>query len=109
MMNKRMENWDAADFGRHFRGRAETSPDAAFKEKFGALAAALEPMGREFCRETAACGKNLTSVMEELQAIAGREGYCERPRGFESECDTLYQEVDRAISHVGSLRDVCFL
>lgn len=109
MKNKRTENWDAGDFGRHFRGRAAASSDGAFREEFARLAETLEPMDREFCRETAKCGRDLSSVIEELEEIAGREGYCERPRGFEAECGGLYQDVDRAIAHIAHVREECFL
>jgi hypothetical protein len=104
-----MDSWDAADFGRHFRNVASSSPDETFRQKFGALGAQVEAMDAEFCRETANCGRNLASVMGELESIAGREGYCTYPRGYERDCDALYQDVDRAISHVGSLRETCFI
>ncbi len=109
MATKRMENWDAGDFSRSFRSAASDSLDSLFKEKFAALANALEPMGREFCKETVSCGRSLASTMEDVQSIAARGGYCSSPRGFEKDCESLYHDVDQTISKIESLRDKCFL
>jgi hypothetical protein len=47
--------------------------------------------------------------MGELQTLAGRAGYCRRPRGFERECDDLFHEVDEVIGRIASLRETCFV
>ena len=106
--SSRFANWDAADYQHEFRRLAAEATDPLFREKFNALADQLEPLGREFIRETAYCGHDLSAVMEELQAIAARDRYCHRPRGFERECDTLYRDVDRAIERVREVRGCCF-
>jgi hypothetical protein len=109
MAVKRTQNWEASDFCREFKKIAVTSPDEMFREKFGALAAELEPLEREFIREKFGCGGNMDAVLEEMQHIAARSGYCSKPRGFERDCQTLYQEVDQAIAHLRSLREGCFV
>jgi len=109
MATNRFANWEAADYQREFRRLAGEAGDDRFREKFHALADQLEPLGREFIRETATCGHDLSAVMAELQGIAARERYCNRPRGFERECDTLYGDVDRAIEHVREVRSCCFV
>jgi len=105
----RFANWEASDYQREFRRLATQSSDSMFQEKFHALADQLEPLDREFIRETASCGHDLSAVMEELQGIAGRDRYCDRDRGFEHECETLYADVDRAIDHVREVRSCCFV
>ena len=52
---------------------------------------------------------DLSAVMEELQGIAARDRYCNRPRGFEQDCETLYRDVDLAIDHVREVRSCCFV
>ena len=108
MATKRMEEWDAGDFGRSFREAANHSEDPVFSEKFHALADALEPMDREFIHETATCGIDLGEVLTEVNDIASRMGYCSHERGFEQTCEEIYQDVDRVVNHVVSLREVCF-
>ncbi|MBI5015530.1 MAG: hypothetical protein HZB55_08555 [Deltaproteobacteria bacterium] len=109
MTNRRMQDWEAGDFSQHFRKLAAASKEKQFQERFAALAGALEPLDREFFRETARCGRDLTAVVENLQRIAGREGYCDRPRGFDTDCEVLYRDVDHVIARVGSLREGCFV
>jgi len=109
MATNRFAKWDASDYQQEFRRLASTSTDSLFREKFNALADQLEPLGREFIRETADCGHDLSAVMEELQGIAARDRYCNRPRGFEHDCETLYRDVDRAIDHVRDVRSCCFV
>jgi hypothetical protein len=109
MVAKRTENWDAGDFYREFRKVASQASDEVFREKFNALAVELEPLGREFIIGKVGCGRNLDSVMEEVQAIGARSGYCEKPRGFERECQSLYHEVDKTITDLRALREACFL
>lgn len=109
MTTKRMENWDAGDFARDFLRAAESSPDRAFKAEFTELGRTLSELDSEFCRETVGCGKRLSSAMEELQSIAGRMGYCSRPRGFETDCSALYGQVRETVGHLEALRERCFL
>jgi hypothetical protein len=109
MVPKRTANWDAGDFYQEFRKLARNSTNEVFREKFNALAVELEPLGREFIREQVGCGRNLDSVLEEVQLIAARSGYCDEPRGFDQECEALYRDVDRAISDLRSLREGCFV
>jgi hypothetical protein len=109
MATNRFANWEASDYQSEFRRLAGASSDAAFREKFNALADQLEPLGREFIRESASCGHDLSAVMDELQGIAARERYCDRPRGFERECEILYGDVERAIQHVQEVRTCCFV
>jgi hypothetical protein len=108
MASKRMENWDAGDFSKSFRIAAQKSENEMFREKFHALADALEPMDREFIHETVSCGIDLGDVMKEVQDIASRMGYCNHERGFEHTCEEIYQSVDRVVDHVVSLRGECF-
>ncbi|MEW6488254.1 MAG: hypothetical protein AB1578_10130 [Thermodesulfobacteriota bacterium] len=108
-MAKRMEDWDAGQFYAAFHGAAEKAADAKFREKFEALAKAIEPLQREFARQTAKCGPEIGSLMEDLQWIAAKMGYCEKPRGFERECEDLYRRLCQAIAKVNSLRDTCFV
>ena len=100
-MSKRMENWGVGDFPDEFRRRAEESEEEAFRAKLGALAEALEPMHREFVRETAGCGNHLGRFLEELSAIAARNRHCDRTRGFEETCGSPYGDVDGAIRKAG--------
>ena len=109
MATKRMENWDAGDFCKNFRHEAQSSSDDLFREKLNALADAIEPMNREFCEETVRCGRDLSSVMEELQSIAARMGYCSKPRGFGRDCASLYDDMKETIRHVETLRSACFV
>jgi len=76
-----MENWGVGDLHHEFRRREEEWEEEAFRAKLGALADALEPMPREFVRETAGCGYDLGRFLEELSAIAARNRYCDRTRG----------------------------
>ena len=108
MATTRMESWDVGDFHNEFRSLARKSSDEVFCEKFNALADELEPLGREFMRETAGCGRDLSAVVEELHGIAAKDRYCDRDRGFGQECESLYRDVDRAIEHVREVRGACF-
>ncbi len=54
-------------------------------------------MPRVFVRETAACGHDLGRFLEELSAIAARDRYSDRTRGFEETCGSPYGDVDGAI------------
>ncbi|MDF1554838.1 MAG: hypothetical protein P1P84_17340 [Deferrisomatales bacterium] len=108
MASRRMENWDAGEFSRSFRDAAEHSEDPRFREKFYALAAALEPMDREFIHETVSCAVDLGEVMTEVRDIASRMGYCSHQRGFEHTCEEIYRDVDRVVDYVVALREVCF-
>jgi hypothetical protein len=108
MTSERMQNWDLGDYHEEFRRLAEGSRDAAFRERFGALADAIEPLTREFVRETAGCGHDLGGFLQELAGIAARDRYCDRPRGFEETCDALYGDVDAAIRKAEELRGCCF-
>ncbi len=109
MVTKKMENWEVSDFHHEFRSLAQKSTDEAFRTKFNALADELEPFGREFIHETAGCSHDLGAVVEELHGIAARDRYCDRDRGFEQECESLYRDVDRAIEHVREVRGACFV
>ncbi len=109
MATKRMEQWEVGDFQHEFRNLARSSSDEAFCGKFHALADELEPFGREFIRETAGCGRDLGALVEELHGIAARDRYCDRDRGFDQECESLYRDVDRTIEHVRQVRGACFM
>jgi len=108
MTSERMRNWDVGDFHQEFRRLADGSRDEVFRARFGALATALEPLTREFVRETAACGHDLGGFLEELASIAARDRYCDRPRGFDGTCATLYNDVDGAIRKAEELQGCCF-
>ncbi len=108
MTSKRTEQWDLGDFQGEFRHLAERSKDGTFREKFGALADALEPMTREFVRETWGCGHDLGALLGDLSEIAARDRYCDRPRGFEETCGSLYGDVDAAIRKAEEFRNCCF-
>lgn len=107
-MAVRTEDWDASDFYVAFRDAAKTAKDDRFREKFNALADAIEPLQREFEKETVRCGKGTASLLEDLQWIAAKMGYCSAPRGFEKECEELYDRLGQAIGKVESLRGSCF-
>jgi hypothetical protein len=109
MVPKRTENWDTGDFYREFRKLASEAKEGVFSDKFNALAKELEPLGREFIIEKVGCGRKLDSVMEQIQLIRARSGYCRKPRGFEAECGSLYSDVDKAIMDLRALREVCFV
>ena len=108
-MAVRMEDWDPSDFYVAFQDAAKKAREEKFRKKFEALAAAIEPLQREFERETVKCGAGTVSLMEDLQWIAAKMGYCEAPRGFEKECEQLYERVGQAIDKVTRLRESCFL
>lgn len=108
-MAKRMEDWDAGQFYVAFREAADMAVDEKFQKKFSTLAQAIEPLQREFARETAACGTEMASLMEDLQWIAAKMGYCAKPRGFEKECAALYQKLEEAVAKVNGLRGTCFV
>jgi hypothetical protein len=103
-----MDDWDAGDFSKSFREAADHSENQQFREKFHALADALEPMDREFIHETVSCGADLGSVLTEVRDIASRMGYCNHERGFEHTCEEIYRDVDRVVDHVVNMREVCF-
>lgn len=109
MVTKRMESWEVSDFQHEFRSLAEKSSDETFRTKFSALADELEPFGREFIHESAGCGHDLSAMVEELHGIAARDRYCDRDRGFQKECESLYHDVDRAVGHAQQLRSTCFV
>jgi hypothetical protein len=109
MVGTRMENWEASDFALSFRRAAQSSSDPSFKREFGALADSLGALETEFFRETSGCGNQLSSVLDEMRSISGRMGYCQRDRGFESDCNALYGEVRQAVGSVDALENACFL
>lgn len=109
MVGTRMENWDARDFAQNFRKAAQSSTDDSFRREFGALADSLSSLDTEFFRETSGCGSQLSGVLDEMRAISGRMGYCERDRGFQNDCQELYGQVRRAIGSVEALENACFL
>lgn len=109
MVSKRFTEWEAGDFARHFREAARGTDVEDFRERFGGLAEELEPLDREFLRETAACAVGLGRMMAQMQEIAAREGYCERERGFQGECSDLYGRVEEAAASVKELRERCFV
>ena len=109
MVGKRMENWDAGDFAENFRKAASTSTDETFKREFGALAYELGSLDTEFFHGTTGCGNQLSSTLEDLRSISGRMGYCQRDRGFESDCRELYGQVQRAVGSVQALENACYL
>ncbi|NTU60679.1 MAG: hypothetical protein HGA98_06435 [Deltaproteobacteria bacterium] len=109
MVGKRMENWEAGDFAQSFRKASAASSDPTFKRELGALADALGSLDTEFFRETSGCGNQLSAVLDEMGSIGGRMGYCQRDRGFESDCRELYGDVRRAVESVESLESACFL
>ena len=108
-MATKTEMWDVGDYCSHFLHEAEKSSDETFKSKFKSLAHELESMDAEFMRETAGCGRELGTLIEECHSLAGRLGYCESPRGFEGTCDELYRDVDSTIEHARSMNERCFL
>lgn len=108
MTTYRMQDWDAGEFSRSFRTAAQHSDVPEFRDKFSALAAALEPLDHEFLHETAGCGANLGEVLGEVRSIAARMNYCDRDRGLAHTCEEIYGDVDRAVDHVEALRQVCF-
>lgn len=108
MATNRMQNWDAGDFSRNFRTAATHSDVEQFREKFSALAGALEPLDHEFLHETASCGVELGGVLDEVRDIASRMNYCDRDRGMQHTCEDIYGDVDRAVGHIENLRQVCF-
>lgn len=107
-MAKRMEEWDAGDFYVALREAADKATDETFRRELGALAEAIEPFQREFPRETAGCGKDLAGVMEDLQWIGAKMGYCTKPRGFEAECEELHRKLCQTIAKVNDVRETCF-
>jgi hypothetical protein len=106
-MASRTENWSIGDFLSHFEKAIDRAVDQRFKDKFHALAGELELLDTEFLKEQKGCGTPLDALIDKLQSLTGRLGYCEHPRGFEAECDTLYRDVDAAVKSVSEFRLSC--
>lgn len=108
-MAARMNEREAGDFYREFHEGSRTSPDRRLSAKLEALAKEIEPMDREFCRQTSRCGHEMGSVLEELDTVAERASRCGHLRLAGGECERLFQEVDAAIAHITSLRETCYI
>jgi hypothetical protein len=104
-MARRTEHWEAGDYYQEFQRASQSAADEGLRAKMRALAQEVEPLDREFCRETASCGRDMGSALEELQAIAERLDSC----GTEDGCRALHPDVDRAIAHLQALRENCFV
>ena len=101
------ENWSVGDYLSHFEKEITRAVEPRFKEQFKELAGELEHLDSEFLLESAGCGAGLDPILEQLHSLAGRLGYCERPRGFEKECDLLFGDVQKAIGTVKKFRSTC--
>lgn len=101
------ENWKAEDYLVQFEKAIERASDEKFKEVFRELAGELSLLDAEFLAEGVGCNKNLDDLLEIFHSIYGRIGYCERPRGFERECETLYKDVALAVELVQRFRTSC--
>jgi len=108
-MASRYEKWEIGDYARHFLTEAQRSSDETFRDKFHALGSALEGIDAEFLRQNADCGGRIGGLLHDLHSLAGRLGYCETDRGFESDCSRLYADVDAAIAKSESLEEGCFI
>ncbi len=106
-MTKKVDEWSIGDYLEHFVKEAEKSDDKRFLLAFEGLAEQLELLDSEFIKETRGCSAGLAPLFDRLHSIAGRLGYCERPRGFESECDDLYAEVEKAVEEARAFRVSC--
>lgn len=100
-------NWKASDYLVQFEKAIERSEAPRFKEAFKTLAGELSLLDAEFLAEGMGCSKNLDDLLEAFHSIYGRIGYCEKPRGFERECDTLYKDVALAVELVQRFRTSC--
>lgn len=107
-MSVKTENWDAGDFYKAFEQAAERAADEKFSKQFRDLAKAIEPLQREFEKESIRCSKNTAKLVEHLDWVAAKMGYCEKPRGFEKECEALSRKINEAIGEVDTLRKTCF-
>lgn len=101
------DDWKTGDYLVHFEKAAEKSAEEKFRKAFSSLAGELSLLDAEFLAEGMGCSKNLDDLLETFHSIYGRIGYCEKPRGFERECDTLYKDVALAVELVQRFRKSC--
>ncbi|GAB4269822.1 MAG: hypothetical protein Kow0092_24000 [Deferrisomatales bacterium] len=109
MNARRTERWEAGDFARWFRQAAHCTRNETTREKLEALARELEPLDREFIRESARCGGELSDTVKHLGAVADRVGACMRGDLETSECHALWHDMDEVIGEVRSMRSACFV
>jgi len=107
-MSVKTENWDVGDFYQAFEQAAERAADEKFSKQLRDLARAIEPLQREFEKESIRCSKDTAKLLELLDGVAAEMGYCEKPRGFEKECGELSRKITKAIDEVETLRQTCF-
>lgn len=106
-MASRSENWSISDYLVHFEKEVDLAVEPRFKEKFKDLAAEIEQLDVEFMSKTKGCGKEVDDLIDRFHSLTGRLGYCERPRGYEKDCDVLYRDVEAAIGMVREFRKSC--
>lgn len=108
-MTSGMETWTISDFLDHFEKEVERAAEERFKVMFKELTAELSLLDAEFMTKKIGCGGDLDGILELFHSISGRLGYCERPRGFERDCDHLYADVEAAVNRVKNFRNSCTL
>lgn len=101
------ESWTIGDFLSHFEREIERAKEQRFKDVFRTLTAELSLLDAEFLKEKKGCGEPLEVLLDRLHSLAGRLGYCERPRGYEAECEALYGDVDDTVRSVRQFRQSC--
>lgn len=101
------ENWSISDYMVHFQQEVDRAAEPRFKDKFKDLASEINQLDVEFMNKTKGCDKNVDDLIDRFHSLTGRLGYCERPRGYEKDCDVLYRDVESAIGMVRDLRKSC--
>ena len=106
-MASRTAEWTLRDFLAHFEEEIGRAEELRFREQFRELTDELSLLDAEFMKQKKGCGAPLEAVIDRLHSIAGREAYCERPRGFQAERHRLHDDVDEAIRRVREYRRSC--
>lgn len=108
-MSVDMKDWSVGEYLSHFEKEIVRASEERFKTAFKELAGELMLLDSQFMTQSKGCGTDLDNVLELFHSLSGRLGYCERPRGFEKDCDKLYADVQKAIERVRTFRNTCTL
>lgn len=101
------DSWTVGDFLKHFEAEIDRAVEERFKVMFRQLTAEMSLLDAEFMTQKTGCGGDLDNILTLLHSISGRLGYCERPRGFERDCDRLFADVEAAVDRVKKFRQSC--
>lgn len=106
-MASKTDQWSVGDYLNHFVKEIDLAAEDRFKEQFRKLTKELESLDAEFLKETKGCSKGIDPLIDSMHSLVGRLGYCERPRGFEKDCDKLYKDVAETVEKVHKFRESC--